>query len=349
MTLRFSFAVSLFLLAMSTGTAQAQALQAGQPPGNEWLFAVNDRGELLRFKAGNPRAILSRKKIGGLNEDVRGIDFRVSHGVLFVLGTSGRLYTLDTTTAQATAVGETPLALSAVETGFDFNPTVDRMRVALADGTNLRAHPVTGAQVDSDPKADGVQRDGPLVYAPGDPHAGWPALVNGVAYTYNPKNDKLTTNFAIDGARGILFNITGGGDLSLFEVNSAAAIIKESAHPEVNMIFGAQIDESLGDEVRVTVIATGFEQSRAARKMEQPSYRPMSNARPQMQQPQTPRQEQRPMQQYVSQEVETTPPPPAPQQPPAPQPRAPQPNENYGGRVYDEDNIDIPTFLRKRR
>ena len=204
MTLRFSFAVSLFLLAMSTGTAQAQALQAGQPPGNEWLFAVNDRGELLRFKAGNPRAILSRKKIGGLNEDVRGIDFRVSHGVLFVLGASGRLYTLDTATAQATAVGETPLALPAVETGFDFNPTVDRIRVALADGTNLRAHPVTGAQVDSDPKADGVQRDGPLAYAPGDPHAGWPALVNGVAYTYNPKNDKLTTNFAIDGARGTL-------------------------------------------------------------------------------------------------------------------------------------------------
>lgn len=66
----------------------------------------------------------------------------------------------------------------------------------------------------------------------------------------------------IDGARGILFNITGGPDLSLFEVNEAAAIIKESAHPEVNLIFGAQIDESLGDEVRVTVIATGFEQTR---------------------------------------------------------------------------------------
>lgn len=204
MTPRLSFAVSLFLFVAATGTAPAQVLQAGQPPGNERLFAVNDRGELLRFKAGNPRAILSRKKIGGLNEDVRGIDFRVSHGVLFVLGASGRLYTLDTATAQATAVGETPHVLPAVETGFDFNPTVDRMRVALADGTNLRAHPVTGAQVDSDPKADGVQRDGSLVYAPGDPHAGWPALVNGVAYTYNPKNDKLTTNFAIDGARGTL-------------------------------------------------------------------------------------------------------------------------------------------------
>jgi hypothetical protein len=204
MNLRLSFAVSLFVLAAAAGTAQAQVLQAGQPPGNEWLFAVNDRGELLRFRAGDPRAILSRKQIGGLNEDVRGIDFRVSHGVLFVLGASGRLYTLDTATAQATAVGEAPLALPAVETGFDFNPTVDRMRVALADGTNLRAHPVSGAQVDADPKVDGVQRDGPLVYASNDPHAGWPALISGVAYTYNQKNDKLTTNFAIDGARGTL-------------------------------------------------------------------------------------------------------------------------------------------------
>jgi cell division protein FtsZ len=71
----------------------------------------------------------------------------------------------------------------------------------------------------------------------------------------------------IDGARGILFNITGGPDLTLFEVNEAAAIIKESAHPEVNMIFGAQIDEGMGDEVRITVIATGFEQSRAERRI----------------------------------------------------------------------------------
>lgn len=72
----------------------------------------------------------------------------------------------------------------------------------------------------------------------------------------------------IDGARGILFNITGGPDLSLFEVNEAAAIIKESAHPEVNLIFGAQIDESMGDEVRCTVIATGFEHSRVQRKID---------------------------------------------------------------------------------
>jgi cell division protein FtsZ len=145
----------------------------------------------------------------------------------------------------------------------------------------------------------------------------------------------------IDGARGILFNITGGTNLSLFEVNEAAAIIKESAHPECNLIFGAQIDENMGDEVRITVIATGFEHSRAARKVEavmppRPTVqRPLVQARPPEAQPavhqpapQQPYQPPRPVQ------------PPPVQQPPAAEPPA---------RVYDDDDIDIPTFLRKRK
>jgi len=68
-------------------------------------------------------------------------------------------------------------------------------------------------------------------------------------------------DITIDGARGILFNVTGGTDLTLFEVNQAAAIIKETAHPDVNLIFGAVIDPSMGEEIRVTVIATGFERT----------------------------------------------------------------------------------------
>ena len=66
-------------------------------------------------------------------------------------------------------------------------------------------------------------------------------------------------DITIDGARGILFNITGGPDLSLYEVNEAASIVKQTAHPDVNLIFGAVIDEAMGDEIRVTVIATGFD------------------------------------------------------------------------------------------
>ena len=64
---------------------------------------------------------------------------------------------------------------------------------------------------------------------------------------------------AIDGARGILLNISGGSDLGLFEVNAAAEVIHGVAHPDANIIFGAVIDDEMGDEVRVTVIAAGFE------------------------------------------------------------------------------------------
>ncbi|MFP4343346.1 MAG: cell division protein FtsZ [Anaerolineales bacterium] len=70
-------------------------------------------------------------------------------------------------------------------------------------------------------------------------------------------------DITIDGARGILFNITGGPDMTLFEVNEAASIIRETAHEDVNLIFGAVIDDAMADEVRITVIATGFDQEEA--------------------------------------------------------------------------------------
>ena len=64
---------------------------------------------------------------------------------------------------------------------------------------------------------------------------------------------------SIEGARGILLNIAGGSDLGLFEVNEAAEIIHGVAHPDANIIFGQVIDDAMGDEVRVTVIAAGFD------------------------------------------------------------------------------------------
>ena len=73
-------------------------------------------------------------------------------------------------------------------------------------------------------------------------------------------NNRLL-DISIDGARGILFNVTGGKNMSLFEVNYAASIIKDAAHPDVNLIFGAVIDERMEDQLRITVIATGFDSS----------------------------------------------------------------------------------------
>ena len=68
----------------------------------------------------------------------------------------------------------------------------------------------------------------------------------------------------IDGARGILFNITGGSDLTMSEVSEAADMISQHADPDANIIFGATIDQNMGDQVKISVIATGFDNARTA-------------------------------------------------------------------------------------
>ncbi len=133
----------------------------------------------------------------------------------------------------------------------------------------------------------------------------------------------------IDGARGILFNVTGGENLSLYEVNQAAAIIRETAHPDANIIFGAVIDPAMGDAMRITVIATGFEREQQNRRMqvsrqlkrrpnrpaERPTHRPAENNNPPEQ---TPRRESESASASQSQSR------------------------------FSPNDIDIPAFLRKR-
>jgi cell division protein FtsZ len=67
---------------------------------------------------------------------------------------------------------------------------------------------------------------------------------------------------SMEGAHGVLLSISGGSDLGLFEINEAASLVSDAAHPDANIIFGAVIDDALGDEVRVTVIAAGFDNSK---------------------------------------------------------------------------------------
>ena len=76
----------------------------------------------------------------------------------------------------------------------------------------------------------------------------------------------LLEDISIQGARGVLINITGGPDLCLHEVNEAASMIQEEAHDDANIIFGAVIDETMTDEIRITVIATGFGEGKEDRK-----------------------------------------------------------------------------------
>jgi cell division protein FtsZ len=86
---------------------------------------------------------------------------------------------------------------------------------------------------------------------------------------------------SIDGAHGVLMNISGGSDLGLFEINEAAQLVADAAHPEANIIFGAVIDDALGDEVRVTVIAAGFDGGA-------PRHRAHEPRRAQIREPQSP-------------------------------------------------------------
>ncbi len=79
---------------------------------------------------------------------------------------------------------------------------------------------------------------------------------------------------SVDGAHGVLLSISGGSDLGLFEINEAAALVSDAAHPEANIIFGAVIDDALGDEVRVTVIAAGFDGGTPRRRDPAPGRRP---------------------------------------------------------------------------
>jgi cell division protein FtsZ len=127
-------------------------------------------------------------------------------------------------------------------------------------------------------------------------------------------------DITIDGARGILFNVTGGPDLALFEVNTAAAIIKETAHPDVNLIFGAVIDPDMGDDIRVTVIATGFDQAGIPRRVV-PRQR---KAAPPTGQKSALKQSEGQHQVQSRQPLELEP------------------------AAFNREDLDIPTFLRKR-
>lgn len=71
---------------------------------------------------------------------------------------------------------------------------------------------------------------------------------------------------SMEGAQGVLLSVAGGSDLGLFEINEAASLVQDAAHPDANIIFGTVIDDSLGDEVRVTVIAAGFDAAGPGRK-----------------------------------------------------------------------------------
>ncbi len=160
---------------------------------------------------------------------------------------------------------------------------------------------------------------------------------------------------SIDGAQGVLLSIAGGSDLGLFEINEAAAMVSDAVHQDANIIFGATIDDALGDEVRVTVIAAGFEGGRPKRRDEGHGLRPRPQESPKPQTQEETRAAARALAEQRRAEQAAAAPRREPvtvgaqsgaqrsvggQQGSAPQRPAPsQPS-------FDDDDLDIPDFLK---
>jgi len=164
----------------------------------------------------------------------------------------------------------------------------------------------------------------------------------------------LLEDVQIDGATGILINITGGGNMTLVEVNQACSLIQEAAHEDANIIFGSVIDDGMGDRLKITVIATGFT-SRDARRIERldatrqvrgPTQGTL--AMPQATEPGGPRHAAAPQRTPEIHRAATPPPAPARVTPAPPQ----KPVRHISWEELrqltgaSEDELDIPTFLR---
>jgi cell division protein FtsZ len=152
---------------------------------------------------------------------------------------------------------------------------------------------------------------------------------------------------SIEGAHGVLLSIAGGSDLGLFEVSAAANLIQGAAHEDANIIFGTVIDDALGDEVRVTVIAAGFEGGQPPRR--QPGISRAADLRANQARPTPPPPEPEPVgvassnNHSINNVSPAEAPPPAP--PPPPVPLAPA-RVTVPSRPTYEDDLDVPDFLK---
>ena len=173
----------------------------------ERLYGVTANDRLVTFNSDSPGAVRATKRISGLRagEAVTAIDVRPSNGALYGVTDAGRLYTIAASTGRARAVSPNPFGLSlrGRDVGFDFNPTVDKLRVVSDKNQNFRVDPLSGRVLDGDPAQPGVQPDRDLSYEPTDPAAGTDPQVRSSAYTGNAPG-ATPRLFGIDVIRGTL-------------------------------------------------------------------------------------------------------------------------------------------------
>lgn len=163
------------------------------------LYGVDINNNLVRFGSLDPDSIISSYPINGIQigESILGIDFRPLDRRLYGLGSTSRIYVIDTLSGAAIQVGPTTFTpmLTGSTFGFDFNPTADRIRSHSNAGQDLRLNPDTGGL---------AARDSMLAYITGDVNTGILPNVSGTAYTNSIPNAGFTTLFAIDSNLDVL-------------------------------------------------------------------------------------------------------------------------------------------------
>lgn len=236
----------------------------------ERIFAVDSRAVLVSFDSESPGTIASMNIIRGLRpgESIVGIDFRPANKKLYAFSSTARIYTIDTTTGAATAVGGGSITgnLTGSRFCFNFNPTVDRIRITTNTGMNLRAHPDTGVLVALDGNLNYMDGATPNVVACGYTNSVAGAMTT-TLYGYelsrrslviqNPPNDGNLTPF---------LNIAGDfSDLSAFDIsavgNKAYLATRESGSSKVQlytvdlMTPHAKLVGAIGNLEQITAIA----------------------------------------------------------------------------------------------
>ena len=203
------------ILGLFALTAAGALSVPGAASAAEAFYGVTQDNRLVTFQSDNVTNVAPTHAITGLpgGEKIIGLDVRPLNGQLYALGATSRLYVINPRTGAARQVGATPFipALAGASFGFDFNPTVDRIRVTSDAEQNLRLNPDDGT-------VTGVDTN--LAYAPGDPGAGTNPNVGGSAYTNSFAGATSTTLFDIDNARHALVTQNPPNDGTLTTVGA---------------------------------------------------------------------------------------------------------------------------------
>jgi hypothetical protein len=186
------------------------------------LYALSTDNQLISFNAKNPSAATTSILITGLQtgETLLGIDFRPATGQLYGVGSSSRIYVINTQSGVSRAIGTTAFtpAISGSAVAFDFNPTVDRIRLVTSSGQNLRLNPETGAVAATDGVINGAAN----------------AIVTAVAYTGNRAGATATALFVIDVTSDKLYKQDPPNDGKLVEVGTLGFDAEQAGGFDIN-------------------------------------------------------------------------------------------------------------------